>query len=68
MKKRSERPQKTDLIAALIIEYYKKYLLESEDKQTSHIREDAFIKGFSRGVDFAVEIHTLSKESTEEAL
>lgn len=68
MKKRSERPQEIGLIADIIIKYYEEYLLGSEDKQTSHIREDAFIKGFSRGVDFAVEIHTLSKESTEEAL
>jgi len=68
MKKRSKKQQKTDLIADIIIKHYEEYLLESEDKQTSDIREDAFIKGFSRGVNFAVEIHTLSKESTEETL
>jgi hypothetical protein len=63
MKKRSEKQQKMDLVMETISHYYEEYLLESEDRQISHIREDAFFAGCCYGMDFFNKIQMLEKEN-----
>ena len=62
MKKKKLNDKMATILADLIKKCYEEYLLKSENKTTSDIREDAFIQGLVQGLEISTRAKDLLAE------
>ncbi len=61
-KSKKQLDREADFIRKLMLDSYDEYLSESENKETSDVREDAFFNGWLRGIQVATRAKELVKE------